>query len=165
MNCAEFTRLLIEKGQLKGPDTSQRVRLLREAGLIQTGGHGRHAADIQAFEAAYIVLGLAAPSASRVVEVTQRLAALRLVPEDNEPSFLVDAVQRLFGTRRDARTGFFGLSICVDTNEATVVGSRGIEFFNDTGSTIRCDQPVQVQVEIDVSLFEALALELVTEYV
>ena len=79
MRVREFERLLAaQTSNWSASEIDQRTRALRAAGKLPVGGHGLNAPDVQAEQAAMILIALAATErASASVEAVDNYASLR----------------------------------------------------------------------------------------
>lgn len=99
MNARDFERFLVERG---APASFLDIvtRKLRQEGKLRIGGRGRHAAEVEHIEAAWIMIGLAATDvAAQAVDGFRRQMELE-VPRGVRPrhyTHIVEALQIILG--------------------------------------------------------------------
>lgn len=156
MNSAQFTRLLVERAGLRQVDTEQRVRLLREAGLVVQGGHGRHAPALKNLDASTILLSLSAPSASKVVGHVTAMTRLRS-PGRGRPTLGV-VLAGLLGA--PVQTGTNVARICLSCSDlsATIDREDRSTPYSVTGAPVPRSQKVTIVLVISGLLLAELGM-------
>lgn len=137
-----FIEIIAEAYRVDEKTVALFARLLREAGMLTSGGRGRHAPHMQPIDAARMTIALlATDKPARAVERLQRFAKITLLPNEREGFYppalgiaegatLESVLTNLFSADME-RDDPFGNSPYLQLDENTRTAT--IEFSNKTG--------------------------------